>query len=34
MNLILCLIILAVPWFIAFINANYEGEENEDTNSL
>lgn len=34
MKLILCLIILGIPWFVAFINANYEGEENEDTNSL
>lgn len=25
-DLILCLIILTVPWFIAIINANYKGE--------
>lgn len=30
MKLILCLIILGIPWFIAFINANYEGEEECD----
>ena len=26
---IICLIILAVPWFVAIINADYEGECND-----
>lgn len=29
-KLILCLIILAVPWFIAAINANYNGGQNNE----